>query len=95
MARNCMKRKIDNADFRGLQSGSTSLDAFINAAKKETGLKTDLSGIILYDNEGNELDLTEEQKKDWFRERGAKVDDLTAEEVQQLAKELGLFSKKE
>jgi hypothetical protein len=50
----------------------------------ETQLRTPLSGIILYDAEGEILDLDDDQKKEWFRERGANVDDLSAEEVKQL-----------
>ena len=79
------KTKIENADFRGV---SATLNTVIHAAEQGTGLSTDLSGITLYDDDGNKLDLTEDQKVEWFREQGAKVDDLTAEEVQQLAKEL-------
>ena len=44
--------------------------------------------MTLYDERGNKLDLTEEEKKKWFEDKGAKVDDLTADEVRQIAAEL-------
>ena len=81
---------FDKADFRGVRSNWKSYDSLENAAGRRDGLTTDLSGIILLDEEGNELDLDGERKKEWLRERGAIVDDLTAEEVRQLAIELGL-----
>jgi len=58
-----------------------------DAIKNQVGLKTDLSYITLYDDEGNKLDLDEDGKKAWFRKKGANVDDLSAEEVQELFKD--------
>ena len=86
------RTELNNADFRGVQSGDDSAfpsdfdprEALKTAVKTGTGLKTDLSGIILYDDDGNRLDLTEEGKKEWLRNRGAKVDDLSKEEVKEL-----------
>jgi len=80
---------IDNADFRGVQCVlPNSREAFRKAVITGTGLKTDLSGLTLYDDDGNELDLTEEGKKEWFRNHGAKVDDLSPKEVQDLYNDL-------
>ena len=91
-------RDFQGADFRGVQSSNDGrnyeyereFDAIVKAAiEDDTDIKTDLSGIRLYDDEGKELDLDEDGKKAWFRERGANVDDLPAAEVQEI------FGKKE
>ncbi|MCL2306333.1 MAG: pentapeptide repeat-containing protein [Planctomycetaceae bacterium] len=76
--------KIDNADFRGVQSSLRTRTNNATTAEKGKSLKTDLSGIILYNTEGKKLEITEERKKELFRERGAKVDDLSADEAQKL-----------
>ena len=64
-------------------------DQIMNEDAFDEGIKTDLSGVILIDEYGNELDLNESEKKEWFRKRGAKVDDLSYDEVRQLAIERG------
>jgi len=78
---------LNGADFRGVQRQWGYREIIKEAVKNNTDLKTDLSGITLYDKEGNKLDLDEDGKKEWFRERGANVDDLPAEEVQKLFKD--------
>jgi len=78
-----------NADFRGAQGQSDTYPRFIiaKALKDGNGLKTNLRSIRLFDDDGNELrDLTEDEKKKWLRDRGAKVGDLPDKEVQELFK---------
>ena len=89
---NLQKADFKNADLRGIQSFTitTSQEAYRN----KTGLPTDLSGITLYDDNGKALDLTEDEKKEWFRKKGAIIGDdpmpgLTADDVQQFGKKLG------
>jgi len=85
---NLQGAKLSGADLRGVQCNSMNIRERIkDAIKDNTFLKTDLSIITLYDDDGNALDLDEDGKKAWFRERGAIVDDLTAEEVQELFKD--------
>ncbi|MCL2622992.1 MAG: pentapeptide repeat-containing protein [Planctomycetaceae bacterium] len=88
---------FQGTDFRGIQNSNEENTSryFEDAIKNGTGLKTDLTGIRLYDEKEKELNLDNEQKKAWLSERGANVDDLTAEEVQQLATELGLSIEKD
>jgi len=79
---------LRGADLRGVQCNDKYLrDTIKEAIENKTDLETDLSRITLYDDDGNALDLDEDGKKDWFRERGANVDDLTADEVQALFKD--------
>ena len=83
------KNVLLGTDFRGIHSSDEEILLILdNAIKSGTGLKTDLSGITLYDDEGNKLILTEEQKKEWLHKRGAKVDDLSTDETQEFFKEL-------
>jgi len=80
---------LDGANLRGVQYNDKFLRETIkNAITNNTPLKTDLSIVTLYDDEGNALDLDEDGKKAWFRERGAIIEPpLTAEEVQELFKD--------
>jgi len=85
---------FDGADFRGVQTNDDVYPRvyFAIAVTKNISLETNLSGFKLYDDQGKELNfMNEEHKKEWFRDRKAKVDDLTAEEVQQLTKDIGIF----
>ena len=86
---------LKDADFRGVKNLGKYLHvhrkAIEESMKNETDLETDLSGITLYDDDGNELDLDEDGKKTWFRKRGANVDDLPAEEVQESFKDFEYF----
>ena len=80
--------ELSGADLRGVQCNSmNNRETISDAIKDKTPLKTDLSGITLYDDKGNALDLDEDGKKAWFRERGANVDDLGADKVQELFKD--------
>jgi len=83
---NLQRTDLRNANLQGVQTWENH---FRYAFYDKTGLPTDLSGITLYDDEDNELDFTEDEKKEWFRKKGANVDDLSAEEVQRIGKELG------
>ena len=79
---------LKDADLRGSQSSkgyTKHIEIIKEAIKKKGPLETDLSGIILYDDKGNKLN--ENGIKEWFRERGANVDDLSPEEVQGLFKD--------
>ncbi|MCL2623368.1 MAG: pentapeptide repeat-containing protein [Planctomycetaceae bacterium] len=81
-------RDFVGADFRGVQSNNDGRNneyemefgrIVKDAIENDIDIKTDLSGIRLYDDEGNELlDLTEDERKQWFIDRGANVDDLPA-----------------
>jgi len=78
--------QLGRADFRGVMSSSIGAFEIVeNAVENGIELMTDLCHISLYDDEGNELDLVDdEEKKEWFRERGANVDNLTTEDVREL-----------
>jgi len=86
---------LKDADFRGVKNLGKYLHvhrkAIEESMKNETDLETDLSGITLYDDEGNELNLDEDGKKAWFRKRGAKVENLPAKEVQELFRDFEYF----
>jgi len=73
------------AEIRGVQCYGGYI-AITDAIKNRKNLTTTLSGIIIYDDYGNEI--AEEKKKEWFHKRGAKVDDLSAVEVQEIFKGL-------
>ncbi|MCL2623357.1 MAG: pentapeptide repeat-containing protein, partial [Planctomycetaceae bacterium] len=85
---NLQGAKLEEANLRGVQCNWEYRKTIQNAIKNNTPLETDLTCITLYDNKGNELELNEEEKKAWFRNKGANVDDLTAEEVQKIFKDL-------
>jgi len=51
---------MESANFRGAQSTRSGYASIADAAKSGASLETDLSGIIIYDNNGKELS-TEEQ----------------------------------
>ena len=87
---NLQEADLHDAELKGIQTtyiGIASLRKTFRNSEK--GLPTDLSGITLYDDEGNKL-ITEDEKKKWFTDRGANVDDLTAEEVRRIGQKLGL-----
>jgi len=79
---------FEGAYLRGVQSRKedNSFNFVKTAIDHSDGLKTDLTGITLSDENGNEL-ITEEDKKAWFRQRGANVDDLSPEQVQEIFKD--------
>ena len=77
---------LNNADFRGIQSQWNYDDAILKAKDEKIELKTDLRFITLIDDNKNALQ-SEDEKKNWLRKRGAKVDDLPIEEVQELFKD--------
>jgi len=85
--------KLKDADFRGVKNVGMYFyehrKAIEEVMENGTDLETDLSGITLYDDDGNELDLDEDGKKAWFRGRGANVENLPAEEVQESFKDFG------
>jgi len=81
------RSRIRGVNFRGVQDHILwrwPRDFVRDAIKNGTGLKTNLSGITLYDDEGKELKLDDEEKKKLFRANGANVDDLSAAEVQEI-----------
>ena len=81
--------ELSGASFRGVQSQSDIQKAIIKAVKMKSDLLTNLSGITLNDDDGNELN--DEEKKAWFRKHTGRqdaVDALPKEKVQELFKDL-------
>jgi len=81
-----------NADCRGIQSDGKIIlrEKIMDAIKNNKPLETDMSGVTLYDDEGNKRDLDEDGKKAWFIEQSKRdevVDDLSAEDVQEIFKD--------
>jgi len=82
---------LNGADFRGVQGQSFWVDyrkAIIEAVRTGFDLKTDLSGVRLYDDDENEL-TTEDAKKEWFIKHSIRddvVNDLPTKEVLKLFK---------
>jgi len=88
------KTTLSDTDFRGILGNAELAYSIVivkSAIKNSSGLKTDLCGITLYDDNGTELVLTEAEKKEWLCKRGAKVENLSAVEAQELYKELKII----
>ena len=90
------KRNFGDSNMRGVQSSNEycknengiAYEAIMQAIDNEEGINTDLSGVILFD----ENDQKFEQKIDmneWFKQGGAYIKDLSYKETNMLAKEFG------
>ena len=87
-------RWFETADLRGIQNKSNLFELheiYRHALESGTDLKTDLSGITLYDDRGTILD--EEEKRAWFtkEEVNADISDLPVTELRELVKQFGLL----
>ena len=87
---------LRDCDFCGVQSvtkvgRNAPFDYIRKAAKENQGLTTELFGVDVYENGVVKKFKSDDEKKHWFIDKKAKIEDLSVSDVKKLAEKIGLI----